>query len=68
MTCTSGQEAVPRLVGGLVRPAAPGVPPLAGGAPGTLRPHPRHLLHVAGLHLQPLGEGLGLPGAEDVVG
>ena len=68
MASSSRQEAVPRLVGGPVRPAAPCVPPLAGGGAGALGPHPRQLLHVAGLHLQSLGEGLGLPGAEDVVG
>ena len=56
------------LIGGPVGLTTPGVPPLTGRWSVAYRPHPRDLLHVTGLHLEPLGKGLDLSGAEDVVG
>ena len=56
------------LVGRSVRLTTSGISSLAIILPVTDRSHPRHLLVVARLHLQPVGEGCGLPGAPEVVG
>ena len=56
------------LVGRSIWLTTSGISSLAIKLPVTDRSHPRHLLVVARLHLQPVGEGRGLPGAPEVVG
>ena len=56
------------LVGRSVRLTTSGISSLAIILPVTDRSHPCDLLVVARLHLQPVGEGRGLPGAPEVVG
>ena len=60
IACSKRKEAVSRLVGGPVGLTTSSVIPLAGRGSGTFSPHPRQLLHVAGLHLQTLRKGPGL--------